>query len=190
MPLYLPSRDEVLAVAERAKLSNTHPDAGPSLIKKLHKPPSDWEERIQHDVPGLVWTVASDTCMTGRPNAPDNIGYDEYGAEFVFRQPRNEAELVGIMRADSEEVFACYRFDGVDRWTANLVDCWHNNTVHVITGWLRDLHLRERGTALGESAHAYLTFLRSEEFKEYLLGLEAFLAGPKRSTLRRGKGSG
>ena len=176
MPLYLPSRHAVLAVAERAGLSNRHPEARPRLIDELRKPPTDWEERVQHGVPGVVWTVGSDTCMTGRPNAPENIAYAEYGSEFVFRQPRNEEELVCIMSAESEEVFACYRFDGLDRWTPSLLASWHNNTVHVITGWLRDLCRREDGTEIGVGAEPYLAFLSSDEFKEYLNGLKAFLA--------------
>ncbi len=136
--LYAPGRSEIIEVAERANLANHHPDSRSWLLDKLRRPPTDWDSRTFYTVPGIVWTVPSDTYMTGRPNAPDNIAYDNYGREFVFRQPADESELAAIMSADSEEVFACYRFDGLERWTLSALDAWQG-TSDIVLGWLRYL---------------------------------------------------
>src|SRR4051794_11497368 len=97
MESYLPDRAEILAVASRAQLANPRPESKVWLQAKIHQPPHDWELRAPHTVPGLVWTVESDTCMTGRSNAPRNVAYDDVGREFVYRQPANQAELVAVM---------------------------------------------------------------------------------------------
>jgi hypothetical protein len=36
------------------------------------------------------------------------------------------------MSAESEEVFACYRFDGLERWTSESVAAWHEDSVAVL----------------------------------------------------------
>ena len=40
-------------------------------------------------------------------HAPLNIAYDEYGAEFVFRQPRDESELAAGTKVARAETFHC-----------------------------------------------------------------------------------
>src|SRR5206468_11807928 len=134
---YAPSGSEMLAIARRAPLSNPQPQAREWIVEKVSNPPTDWESRVQCTVPGIVWTVPSDTCMTGRRNAPRNIAYDHHGAEFVYRQPADEDELTGIMSADTEEVFECYRFDGVARWTVAAFEAWFQSTHDIVVGWVR-----------------------------------------------------
>lgn len=70
MAHYLPNRKEILSVAERAHLRNPLASARASLRDKIKQPPNDWDERAVLTVPGIVWTVSSDTCATGRLSAP------------------------------------------------------------------------------------------------------------------------
>jgi hypothetical protein len=118
---YFSDANEVRTVAEQAALSNPHTLAKQWLLDKLDTPSGDWDARLLLSVPGPVWTVASDTCETGRLEAPKNIAYDDLGREFVYRQPADPEELAAIMSADACEVFACYRFDGLRRWNRTSV---------------------------------------------------------------------
>lgn len=164
--LFAPSRREIAAVATRASLVNSNPDAKGWLLNKVKRPPSDWDSRAFLTVPGLVWTVDSDTCMTGRVEAPRNIAYDELGREFVFRQPIDEAELAAIMSADSNEIFACYRFDGLERWTKASVEAWLADR-HVIAGWLSHRLTSETDSEMVEGLQAFHAYLTSDEFRTY-----------------------
>ncbi len=56
--------------------------------------------------------------------APDNIASDEFGGEFVFRQPRDEAGLLAVVDAARIECFDRYRFDGLSRWSTSSVEAW------------------------------------------------------------------
>lgn len=173
--LYAPRRAEIVKVAKRARLANQHPDAKRWLVDKLKRPPSDWDCRTPYTVPGLVWTVGSDTCMTGRLSAPDNIAYDPLGREFVYRQPLNEAGLAAIMSADSEEVFACYRFDGLERWTRQSLDAWLDRR-DVIVGWLEHCLATEREGEIADSLRACHDYLVGDEFRTYVAALRELLS--------------
>lgn len=186
---YFPVRAEVRAVALAAELRNPHPSARRWLLDKLDRPPTDWDERAILTIPGVVWTVSSDTCATGRLSAPDNVAYDHWYREFVFRQPRDPAELGAVMSADSEEVFACYRFDGLARWTSRSVAAWHEDS-EVVLGYARQA-LAETGEdpELQQCLGDYVTYLESSELGEYIGALRRRLETVGRSgrpTLRRG----
>ena len=125
--------------------------------------------------------------MTGRPSAPANIAYDEYGREFVYRQPANEAELAGVMSADSEEVFACYRFDGLDRWTAEAFGAWVEDH-SVITGWMQHRLSTEPDGEIRAGLEGALAYQTSDEFRDYLAAFGALLRernGPAVVPVRR-----
>ena len=187
MNLYAPGRQEIEAVAQRATLANFHVDAKGWLLDKVRRPVGDWDSRAFCTVPGLVWTVSSDTCMTGRPSAPANIAYDEFGREFVYRQPTNEAELAGVMSADSEEVFACYRFDGLERWTVGAFDAWLQDR-SVITGWMEHCLTSEQDGEIRAGLKAALAYQTSDEFRDYLAAFDALLrerGGPAEVPVRR-----
>jgi hypothetical protein len=171
-------------VAERARLANPNPDARGWLLQKVRNAPTDWDCRAFYTVPGVVWTVPSDTCMTGRPNAPRNIAYDDFGREFVFRQPANESELAAIMSADSEEVFACYRFDGLDRWTVAALNAWQE-TSDIVLGWIRHLLATERDREILDGLRDYERYLTSEAFGTYIGSLKNHLASGDAPPQRR-----
>jgi hypothetical protein len=171
---YLPGRDELRSVAMRAQLRNPHPSARVRIRAKIDEPPSDWDERAILTVPGIVWSVSSDTCATGRLSGPDNIAYDHSWREFVFRQPRNEAELAAIMSADSEEVFGCYRFDGLSRWTSRSVGAWAED-MDVVLGYVRWTLSTEPDPEMAIGLRQYEMELTSTEFDRYLGEFSQFL---------------
>ena len=174
---YFPDREELRRVAAGADLRNAHPEARTRIRNKIDEPPSDWDERTMLTVPGVVWSVSSDTCATGRLSAPDNIAYDHDWREFVFRQPRNEAELVAIMSAESEEVFGCYRFDGLSRWTTRSVGAWCQD-LEVLLGYLRWTLTTEPDPEIATGLQQYETELTSSEFRTYLSEFEKALDSP------------
>lgn len=174
MTLYAPDAAEVRTVALQAQLRNTHPQARAWLLDKLDQPPRDWDERAILSVPGVVWTVSSDTCATGHLSAPHNVGYDHYFREFVFRQPRDASELAALMSADSEEVFACYRFDGLDRWTSRSVAAWHED-LGVIRGYVVHAIETSKHAEAVNSLRQYRDYISSPEFGEYIRTLRTHL---------------
>ncbi|MFC9820353.1 hypothetical protein ACFWG6_02355 [Streptomyces erythrochromogenes] len=56
---------------------------------------------------------------------------DEWGAEFVYRQPRDTAQALALalalLGAVAQEPMAGYACDGDDHWTAELVRDWRRN---------------------------------------------------------------
>lgn len=175
MTAFLPGGDEIRAIARRATLRNTNPAAKGWLMEKLERPPADWDARALLSVPGVVWTVSSDTCATGRLSAPNNVAYDHYWREFVFRQPRDEEELAAVMSADSEEVFSCYRFDGLDHWTRRSVGAWFEDS-EVILGYIRNMIATTAQPDTPEGLRDYEEFLASEDFRSYIGDLQRHLA--------------
>lgn len=168
MTPYFPDSASVRVVALQAELRNPHRSARDWLLEKLDRPPADWDERAVLTIPGVVWTVSSDTCATGRLSAPANVAYDDYYREFICRQPRDAAELGAVMSADSEEVFACYRFDGLERWTSRSVAAWQEDST-VFVGYARHVLAEnsedpELQTCLG----GYVAYLESDEFGQYI----------------------
>lgn len=177
------------SLAETAQLQDVGDRDRPALLKKLKAPAIDWNLRVFVGVPGPVWTVQSDTCMTGRAYAPANIAYDNVGQEFVFRQPRDRHELAGVMSAACSEVFDCYRFDGLQRWTPDTVYAWRDQ-VHVIEGWLRCVLATEKDPEFIESAEAYLSYLTSQQLSDDLVALTDYLTGPTLTHRLRTRWSG
>ncbi len=174
MTLYAPNDAEVRRVALEAQLRNSHPSARAWLLNKLDQPPGAWDERAILSVPGVVWTVSSDTCATGRLSAPENVGYDHNFREFVSRQPRDGSELAVIMSADSEEVFACYRFDGLARWTSRSVAAWCED-IEVLSGYARHAIETSNDAEAVSSLRQYLDYIISPDFGRYIQDLRTHL---------------
>ncbi|MCP3758699.1 ferredoxin [Streptomyces sp. TBY4] len=84
-------------------------------------------ERLWLNVPGPFWTGMTDNCWTGRMEAPDNVLYTAdslYCTEYVFRQPRNPAEVRALSGAAWADPFGEYFCDGDLRWTPAEVREW------------------------------------------------------------------
>lgn len=154
MPIaYLPKPAEVLALGL---------DAASGL--------GDFDCRKIVTPPGVVYTLLSDTGMTGRMFARDNIAYDNSGGEFVFRQPRTDAELRAIGRAQDVEVLGCYRFDGLQHWTARSAYSWWQH-VGIVEGWLESVLRKGGHRDIRQGARDYLDYLVSLEFATYMQAL-------------------
>ncbi|GLX39855.1 hypothetical protein Sros01_59280 [Streptomyces roseochromogenus] len=85
-----------------------------------------WEERNWRNVPGPFYGALTDNCWTGRLAAPAHILYDDeqHSMEFVYRQPRNEADTCKVLYAAVNDPYAGYACDGDDHWTADSVRAW------------------------------------------------------------------
>lgn len=125
--------------------------------------------------------------MTGRLSAPDNVAYDHYGREFVFRQPRNEGELAAVMSADSDEVMACYRFDGLSRWTSRSVIAWMED-MDVVLGYVRQVLSTEVDADILDGLRQYEEYLTGSDVRDDLGELREVLDDqePAPVAMRRG----
>ncbi|MGW0394646.1 ferredoxin [Streptomyces sp. NPDC003042] len=85
-----------------------------------------WEERNWRNVPGPFYGALTDNCWTGRLVAPAHILYDDeqHSMEFVYRQPRTEAETHKVLYAAVNDPYAGYACDGDDHWTPESVRAW------------------------------------------------------------------
>uniref|UniRef100_A0AAU2JNC7 Ferredoxin n=1 Tax=Streptomyces sp. NBC_00049 TaxID=2903617 RepID=A0AAU2JNC7_9ACTN len=87
--------------------------------------PDRWEERDWRNVPGPFYGAGTDNCWMGRLIAPANVLYeDEWGAEFVYRQPRDAEETLAVLGAAAQDPMGGHACDGDDRWTPELVRDW------------------------------------------------------------------
>ncbi|MGV9408530.1 ferredoxin [Nocardia sp. NPDC003693] len=91
-----------------------------------------WEDRHWMNVPGPFYTGQTDTCWTGRQQAPHNVLYGgEYYNEFIYRQPRSPAEVACVLGAAADDPFDGYAWDGDSRWTPAAVRAWWSGRAEV-----------------------------------------------------------
>ncbi|WP_238009947.1 hypothetical protein KZZ52_34965 [Dactylosporangium sp. AC04546] len=86
-----------------------------------------WHERNWRNVPGPFYGASTDNCWVGRLHAPRHVLYgddDDYEQEFLYRQPRNPAELYAVVTAADEDPMAGWACDGDAHWTPSLVREW------------------------------------------------------------------
>lgn len=87
--------------------------------------PERWAERDWRNVPGPFYGAGTDNCWMGRLIAPAHVLYDdEWGAEFVYRQPRDTAQALALLGAVAQDPMAGYACDGDDHWTPELIRDW------------------------------------------------------------------
>jgi hypothetical protein len=132
-----------------------------------------WDELLWLNVPGPFWTGETDTCWTGRLNAPHHVLYGDEFTEFVYRQPRTPTELAALAAAAWEDPFGGYGCDGDDRWTPETVRTW----------WRE----RNRVVQYVEQQHQQWNASDRTEEQEAAAGLRDFasyLAGPLDADLR------
>lgn len=139
-----------------------------------------WEDLLWLNVPGPFWTGETDNCWTGRLHAPGHVLYGgEYFTEFVYRQPRNPAEVKALADAARDDPFGGYGCDGDDRWTPDTVRTWWQERSRV-TEYVEALHQQwiegdrpeERDAAIGLKDYAeYLGGTLQEDLRIYLFWL-------------------
>ncbi|MEU7607606.1 hypothetical protein, partial [Streptomyces sp. NPDC041003] len=107
--------------------------------------PERWAERDWRNVPGPFYGAGTDTCWMGRLIAPAHVLYDdEWGAEFVYRQPRDTAQALALLGAVAQDPMVGYACDGDDHWTPELIRDW----------WRERGRVREWAAALDRGGHA------------------------------------
>lgn len=84
----------------------------------------EFRDRHPLNVPGPYYAAATDTCCCGPAEAPDNVLHDDDGLEFVWRQPRDDAECRAVVRAAETDPCLGYGQDGDDHWTPQLIAAW------------------------------------------------------------------
>src|SRR5262249_12309829 len=84
-------RDEPLWNAHYGRLQDMGPPE--TYLKGV------WDDRNWLNVPGPFYGAPTDTCCSGNEQAPGHVLVDERGAEFIWRQPRNEDDLRNVLSA-------------------------------------------------------------------------------------------
>ncbi|HEY9257641.1 hypothetical protein, partial [Chitinophaga sp.] len=142
-------------VAQRGFLDNDH-----------------WNKKHPFNFPGAFYTGESDSCGTGDREAPFNVLYDDYFSEYIFKQPRNYAELLGVMDAAAVEVFDGYSCNGNEYWTYTACRNWWSNRSDLIVG-LYDDELQKANAGREKMYIAYLQSPEAEmDLRKYCYFLE------------------
>lgn len=106
-------------------MTSTALEVEDSLIMTLSGNDQKWTQKHWLNVPGPFYTGETDTCWTGRLEAPRHVLYGgQYQNEFVYRQPKTQAEVVCVLNAAGEDPWGGYADDGDSRWTPEAVRAW------------------------------------------------------------------
>lgn len=138
-------------------------------------------ERLWLNVPGPFYTGMTDNCWTGRMEAPANVLYaaeSAYCTEYVFRQPRDAAEVRAVVDAAWAEPIGEYFCDGDLRWTPAGVRAWWAGRGRVVEHLAQALADFEGGRSV-EAAEA------AGGVRDFQAYLEGGLAGDLRAYLFR-----
>lgn len=130
-----------------------------------------WQQKHPFNFPGPFYTGESDSCCTGDAEAPDNVMYDENGYEYIFKQPKNFEQLLGVVGAAAVEVFDGYSCNGNQYWTYALCKEWWQNMGDMIA----QLNSPEVKKVNGDRIQLYLSYLSSEaelDLRRYCFFLE------------------
>jgi hypothetical protein len=117
-----------------------------------------WQEKHPFNFPGPFYTGYSDTCGTGVWEAPSNVMNDANCQEYVFRQPKDFAELLQVLDAAAAEVFDSYSSNGNDYWTYEACKEWWSNRAQLIVALMDEELVRMNNG----QAQAYINYLNGE----------------------------
>lgn len=146
-------RRDLYEVLNRETLALLQPNGNNNFLDHGY-----WNDKHPFNFPGPFYTGQTDTCGTGVPVAPDNVLFDGYCCEYVFRQPRNYTELIGVMDAAAIEVLDSYACDGNRHWTWQTCREWWRDRDELIHYLLHD---PEYLKANGERGMLYVDYLNS-----------------------------
>ncbi len=130
-----------------------------------------WQKKHSFNFPGPFYTGESDTCGTGDTEAPDNVMYDSYTCEYIFKQPQTFAEFLCVIDAAAVEVFDSYSCDGNNYWTYQKCKEWWNNKDQL----LQELQNPEVRKANGDRIQLYIDYLNGKaeiDLRRYCYFLE------------------
>ena len=128
-----------------------------------------WQERNWRNVPGPFYGAMTDNCWVGRVHAPRHVLYggdDDFDNEFLFRQPRNGAELRDVLRAMEDDPCAGWARDGDEHWTPALVRAWWRERSR-LREWIDAKH---RSWSVAEQPDAREAAHGLSEYRAYLDG--------------------
>jgi hypothetical protein len=160
-------RRDLYDVLNRAALPILQPRANNDFLAASH-----WREKHPFNFPGPFYTGETDTCGTGVPEAPENVLFDGYCCEYIFRQPRNYQEFIDVKNAAAIEVFDRYACDGNQHWTPQACREWWGKRDEFIHRLLHDPEYRKQN---GERGTLYVDYLNSSagrDLQKYLFFLE------------------
>ena len=130
-----------------------------------------WLKKHPFNFPGPFYTGESDTCGTGDSEAPNNVMYDEYCCEYIFKQPQTFAEFLCVVDAAAVEVFDSYSCDGNTHWTYQKCKEWWRDKTQI----LNELTKPEIRKVNGERLQLYFDYLNDSaelDLRKYCFFLE------------------
>lgn len=130
-----------------------------------------WMKKHPFNFPGPFYTGESVTCGTGDSNAPDNIMYDSYCCEYIFKQPQTFAEFLGVIDAAGVEAFDSYSCNGNNHWTYQKCKDWWKNKQQL----LNELKTPEIRKVNGSRIQMYIDYLNGNaetDLRKYCYFLE------------------
>lgn len=132
---------------------------------------SYWTTKHPFNFPGPFYTGESDTCGTGDIEAPNNVMYDEYAMEIVFKQPTTFEELLGVIDAAAMEVLDSYSCDGNSFWSYSKCKDWWKNRFDLISEMNKPETQKVNGRRFILFEH-YLKSKAENDLKKYCYFLE------------------
>jgi hypothetical protein len=171
-------RRDLYDVLNREALPLLQPTANNDFLARSY-----WAKKHPFNFPGPFYTGETDTCGTGVPEAPDNILFDDYCCEYIFRQPRNYEEFIAVKDAAAVEVFDSYACDGSEHWTGQACREWWQNREEIIQRLLHDPEYRKQN---GERGTLYVDYLNSaarRDLQKFVFFLENGRYPPEEGTL-------
>ncbi|MFG2750994.1 ferredoxin [Streptomyces xanthophaeus] len=142
-------------------------DPVPLLGRDLVSFRGGWADRKWLNVPGPFYGADTDNCGTGRIHAPQHVLYEaDHFTEFVYRQPRTEAELRRLADAAADDPMSGYGCDGDEHWTPEAVREWWRDR-----GRIREYLADRRGVYEADDArHGQGTAAAARDYADYLDG--------------------
>lgn len=130
-----------------------------------------WQQKHPFNFPGPFYTGESDTCGTGETEAPFNVLFDANCCEYVFRQPENYTELIGVIDAGAVEVWDSYSCNGNNYWTYSECKNWWANRGDLLHQ-LRDTELSRVNRGKEQLYINYLNSAAIRDLRRYCFFLE------------------
>jgi len=140
-----------------------------------------WEERNWRNVPGPIYGAETDSCWVARTFAPGNAVYEhETGQEFLYRQPRDEDELLAVLAGAWADPFGGWAADGDSHWTVQAVRDWWQDRDRVSEWIKRDL----RAITADDRREVPAIVEVMDDFAAGLRAYQSYLDGPLEADLR------
>lgn len=130
-----------------------------------------WLQKHPFNFPGPFYTGETDTCGTGDGAAPDNVLYDAYTCEYIFKQPQTFAEFLRVLDAAAIEVLDSYSSNGNHHWTYEKCKAWWRDRTQL----LNELAKSDVRKVNGERIRLYIDYLNGNaelDLRQYCYFLE------------------